>query len=173
MIISEPLALAADPAERLTIERVRAYVSHLAETNTPQSVAIQVDALYQTARILMPQQDWTWLKAIKARLHAAAPARGRSGPVITSVQLIDLGLKLMDESKPTPGAPIRMADAIRYRDGLMIALLGLSRSCDARTSPPSKSGGTWSGKARPGSLLSLGRRPRRTHLLSTSPSRIY
>jgi integrase/recombinase XerD len=29
----------------------------------------------------------------------------------------------MDESKPTPGTPIRMADAIRYRDGLMIALL--------------------------------------------------
>ena len=124
LAIREPLALEADPAERLTIERVRAYVSHLAETNTPQSVAIQVDALYQTARILMPQQDWTWLKAIKSRLHAAAPARGRSGPVITSVQLIDLGLKLMDESKPTPGAPIRMADAIRYRDGLMIGLLG-------------------------------------------------
>ena len=52
------------------------------------------------------------------------PARGRSGPVITSVQLIDLGQQLMDESKPTPGTPIRMADAIRYRDGLMIALLG-------------------------------------------------
>ena len=124
LAISEPLALAADPAERLTIERVRAYVSHLAETNTPQSVAIQVDALYQTARMLMPQQDWTWLKAVKARLHAAAPAPGRSGPVITSVQLIELGQELMDECKPVPSAPIRMADAIRYRDGLMIALLG-------------------------------------------------
>ena len=52
------------------------------------------------------------------------PARGRSGPVITSVQLIDLGQQLMDESIPTPGTSIRMADAIRYRDGLMIALLG-------------------------------------------------
>ena len=31
----------------------------------------------------------------------------------------------MDESKPTPGAAIRMADAIRYRDGLMIALARL------------------------------------------------
>ena len=71
----------------------------------------------------MPQQDWTWLKSVKARLYAATPARGRSGPVITSVQLLDLGQQLMDESKPTPGTPIRMADAIRYRDGLMIALL--------------------------------------------------
>jgi hypothetical protein len=37
------LALAADPAERLTIARVRSYVSHLAETNAPQSVASQID----------------------------------------------------------------------------------------------------------------------------------
>ena len=59
----------------------------------------------------------------KRRLYAAAPARGRSGPVITSVQLLDLGQQLMDESKPHRH-PIRMADAIRYRDGLMIALLG-------------------------------------------------
>ena len=32
LAISEPLALGADPAERLTIARVRSYVSHLAET---------------------------------------------------------------------------------------------------------------------------------------------
>ena len=39
LAIGEPLSLADDPAERLTIERVRSYVSHLAETNAPQSVA--------------------------------------------------------------------------------------------------------------------------------------
>jgi integrase len=123
LAISEPLALGAEPAKRLTIERVRSYVSHLAETNVPRSTAMRIDELYQAARILMPQQDWNWLKAVKARLHAAVPAGGRSGPVITSVQLLDLGQQLMDESKPTPGTLIRMADAIRYRDGLMIALL--------------------------------------------------
>jgi integrase/recombinase XerD len=123
LAISAPLALEADPTERLTIERIRVYASHLAETNAPQSIAARIDELYQTARILMPQQDWTWLKAAKARLHAAAPARRRSSPVITSVQLIDLGQDLMDGSKPTPEIPIRMAEAIRYRDGLMIALL--------------------------------------------------
>ncbi len=123
LAISEALALDADPAERLTIERVRSYVSHLAETNVRQSIAARIDELYQTARILMPKHDWAWLRNVKAKLHAAAPARGRCGPVITSVQLIDLGQELMDGSKPTPDAPIGMADAIRYRDGLMIALL--------------------------------------------------
>jgi integrase/recombinase XerD len=71
----------------------------------------------------MPQQDWTWLKTVKARLHALEPARGRSGPIITSVPLIDLGQALMDGSLPTASTSIRMADAIRYRVGLMIALL--------------------------------------------------
>jgi integrase/recombinase XerD len=124
LAIIEPLALEADPAGRLTIERVRSYVAHLAETNSPRSIAARIDDLYQAARIMMPHQDWSWLKSVKSRLHAAAPTRGRSGPVITSVQLVDLGLKLMDESKPTPSTTMRMADAIRYRDGLMIALLG-------------------------------------------------
>jgi hypothetical protein len=30
----------------------------------------------------------------------------------------------MNESKIVPGTPVKMADAIRYRDGLMIAVLG-------------------------------------------------
>ena len=91
LAIEEPSALEIAPAERLTIERIRAYVSHLAETNTPQSVAIQIDALYKAARAMMPQHDWTWLKSVKARLYAAAPSHPPAGPVITSVQLLDLG----------------------------------------------------------------------------------
>ena len=29
----------------------------------------QVDALYKAARVMMPERDWTWLKAVKARLY--------------------------------------------------------------------------------------------------------
>jgi hypothetical protein len=43
-------------------------------------------------------------------------------PVITSVQLWDIGEQLMEESKPRPDNPIRKRDAIQYRDGLLIAL---------------------------------------------------
>jgi integrase/recombinase XerD len=123
LAIHESAALEIPPFERLTIERVRAFVAHLAETNLPRSVAGQVDALYHAARVMMPERDWTWLKDVKARLYRAAPAHAPTGPVITSPQLLDLGLQLMDESKPTPGAPISMDDAVRYRDGLMVALL--------------------------------------------------
>ena len=91
-------------------------------TNSPQSVAAGVDKLYHAARV-MPERDWTWLKAVKARLYRAAPAHARRGPVITSIQLLDLGEQLMDESKSTPDTPISTGDAVRYRDGLMAALL--------------------------------------------------
>ena len=43
--------------------------------------------------------------------------------MITSVQLTELGFALMDKSDVSPGKPVKMADAIRYRDGFMIALL--------------------------------------------------
>jgi integrase/recombinase XerD len=123
LAIEEPSALEVAPAERLTFERARRFCAHLAATNTPYSVAIQTDALYGAARIMMPKLDWTWLKTVKARLYATAPARASKGPVITSVQLLDLGEQLMDESQPTGGSSMRMADAVQYRDGLIIALL--------------------------------------------------
>src|SRR5262245_44651916 len=82
LAISEPSALEAGFVERLTLEGVRSYVTHLAETNSPRSVGMRIDELYQAARIMLPHQDWSWLKSIKTRLHTAAPARGRSGPVI-------------------------------------------------------------------------------------------
>jgi integrase/recombinase XerD len=74
---------------------------------------------------MMPDLDWVWLKTVKARLQAAAPAVARKGPVITSVQLLGLGQQLMDESHPSLSTQISLADAVRYRDGLMIALLAL------------------------------------------------
>jgi len=123
LAIHEPEALDIAPAERLTIARVRAFVSHLAETNAPRSVASGVHSLYLVAREMLPERDWTWLKTVKTRLYRAAPAFAPIGPVITSLRLLELGEQLMDESKPTPGTAISIRDAIRYRDGFMIALL--------------------------------------------------
>jgi integrase len=75
------------------------------------------------ARAMMPDRDWSWLWTIKSRLQAAVPAYSSTGPVITSVQLLDLGLKLMDECKPEPGAKIDIHKAVTYRNGLISSLL--------------------------------------------------
>jgi integrase/recombinase XerD len=120
---SEPEALQIAPHERLVIERVRSFVTHLAESNTPRSVANQIHLLHLAARLMLPESDWTWLKALKRRLFAVAPAHDANGPVVTSLQLLDLGEQLMDESEPAPPEPISTYDAIQYRDGLMIALV--------------------------------------------------
>jgi integrase/recombinase XerD len=123
LAIHDPAALEVPAAERLNLERIRQFAANLRGTNAPRSVASQVAWLYQAARVMMPERDWTWLKAMIARLHKAAPASAPAGPVITSIQLLDLGQELMDESKPTADSPFSIDDAIRYRDGLMIAFL--------------------------------------------------
>ena len=124
LMVAEPDVLDASPSERLTKERVRRFVQHLAQTNTPHSVAIQMDSLYGAARTMMPKTNWTWLRDMKTRLYSAAPRGNSVGPVITSVQLADLGITLMEESNITADKLIKMVDAIRYRDGLIIALWG-------------------------------------------------
>jgi integrase len=123
LAIHEPSALEIAPNERLTIERVRPFAAHLAETNAPTSLANIIDALYQAARFMAPETDWSWLKNIKSRLHAAAPAKSPAGPVITSVQLVDLGQKMMDEVRASPNAPFDIHNAVQYRDGFMLAFL--------------------------------------------------
>lgn len=88
---AEPEALCIPPAQRITKERVRQFANHLGESNTPNSTACQIDAFYGAVRILLPGNDWRWLRELKARLFAAAPNPGGRGPVITSLQLIELG----------------------------------------------------------------------------------
>jgi integrase len=93
----------------------------LAETNQLSSVACQVDKLYGAARTMMPDGNWTWLKRLKTRLYASIPASNKTGPIITSLPLLELGLQLMDECRPQPDKLLRSAEAVRYRDGLIIA----------------------------------------------------
>lgn len=119
----EPEALRIPPAERLTIARVKLLAKRLAETNAPNSVAAMVEGLYAAARVMMPDHDWTWLRATKSRLHTAVPAHSPIGPAITSVQLLELGLNLMDENKPKPLAQFDVQHAVAYRDGLILAIL--------------------------------------------------
>jgi integrase len=124
IMITDPGMLDASPPDRVTKERVRRFAEHLAQTNTPHSVAIQIESLYGAARTMMPKTNWAWLRGIKTRLYAAAPRGNSARPVITSVQLADLGIALMEESNIAADKPIKMTDAVRYRDGLMIALMG-------------------------------------------------
>jgi integrase len=119
----EPTALELAPAERLTTERIRRFVTDVGATRSSASVARLVDALYHAARLMISARDWTWLRTIATRLRAAAPAQAGTRPVITSVQLLALGEQLIHESQPPLGTGISRTDALRYRDGLMFVFL--------------------------------------------------
>ena len=119
----ERTALDISPCDRLTVERVRTFVMHVAETNSPASVASITDALYHAARYMMPESDWAWLKNVKSRLHAAAPAKSPMGPVITSVQLLDFGQQLMEEANIFLNTRLDIQRAVQYRDCLMLAFV--------------------------------------------------
>jgi integrase/recombinase XerD len=121
--IEEPTALDIVPAKRLSSERVRAFIAHLRISNNPRSTADLIDALYQVTLLMMPSQDWTWLRILKSRLLAATPRPRAKGPVITSLQLLDAGERMMEDCKLKPNLPIILDAAIRYREGFMLAFL--------------------------------------------------
>jgi hypothetical protein len=122
LAINAPEALEIEPAQRLTPERIKKFATHLAETCSPRTVASAVEAAYWAARLMMPDAELGWLKQMKTRLYYAVPPKSQSRPAITSLQVWDLGQKLMDRVRLRLGTKLALADARRYRDGLMIAL---------------------------------------------------
>ena len=68
-----------------------------------------------------PNGDWSWLGRVESRVRARkGPVRNKRERTRHSGDLLKLGLSLMEEAD-TLSTPLRQA--VRYRDGLMIALL--------------------------------------------------
>jgi len=122
LALSEPESLEISSADRLCRERIKRFAQHLAETCSPGSVATGVEAAYNAARVMMPDADLGWLKEMKTRLHRAVPPKSETRPAITSLQVLSLGQELMQGVRPNLGTKLSLAAAVRYRDGLMIAL---------------------------------------------------
>jgi integrase/recombinase XerD len=78
-------------------------------------------------RLICPKADWSWLLTITKRIAAAAPVREKKYGQVSSAELYLLGLKLMDEAttETADQTEISEASALKYRDGMLIALLSL------------------------------------------------
>jgi len=118
-----PADLLKPPADRITPERVRAFVIYLSAEIKTTSVAIAVDNLHYVARLIAPAGDWRWLHNLKARLAAQSRPEDRFGRLVPPWQTLDFGIELMDEALGLPTT--RKQREIQYRDGLLIALLSL------------------------------------------------
>lgn len=120
------LAERQEPADRVTIGHVRAYVEELDDQVSARTVTGRVIDLCNVMLAAVPDRDWQWLKDIRARLTTKAEnsARPKTDRVISTARLVDWGVARMDEAQNSADIKERYR-AVYYRDGFMIALLAL------------------------------------------------
>ena len=115
---------ASHPADRITRERVIAYVRELDDLhNSRNTILSRLQELADMAKTLAPDSDWSFIARISTRVRARpAKQNGKRQRMVGADRLLSLGLELMAdaEQQSTP----RLA-AMSYRDGLIIALLAL------------------------------------------------
>ena len=117
-----PDDLLLTPVERITPQRVRAFIEHLSLEVGLTSQAIACGSLLYAARLFAPQKNWDWLRSLKRRLHVQARPEDRFTRLVPGWQTLDLGIQLMDTAVNSSCSP-HMAREILYRDGLLIAVL--------------------------------------------------
>jgi integrase/recombinase XerD len=110
-------------ADRMTQERVAAYVGELEKQRAPYTVLCYVQELYDALRVIAPERDWEWLARLSRCLRSRVrPARDKLARLKPIDELAALGGRLMDEAESAPEWSARRR-AVGYRDGLIIALL--------------------------------------------------
>jgi integrase len=119
---SEPLVLAAHPVDRLTVERLAHYLSHLAETAGTGGQYMFFAKLRDAVRVMFPGRVPQHLSRLVAWLEREYQPRSKAARIVTTTRLTALGTKLMEGAT---GVEAEIAAAVRYRDGLMIAVLAL------------------------------------------------
>ena len=118
----DPEALTLPPAERITRDRVIAYVEDLRGIgNASQTILARLQELAEVAKVMGPSVDWQFINKISSKVRAThRPARSKHHLKLTHV-LVNLGFELMASATD----PTSYRHAIAYRDGLIIAFLAL------------------------------------------------
>jgi len=119
-----PDDLMLTPSQRITPERVKAYVDNLRTNgNSDLTVLDRLQELYSAAIVLAPKASFGFIRRIESKVRAnARPVRRKQERFVTSDELLECGMRLMANADQQSTPRLR---AIDYRDGLMIALLAL------------------------------------------------
>ena len=122
---TEPAALGALPAARLTLPRLRAWLEALQHT-APMSRLMFVEGVLRVLTAATPEADWTAHRRVLAHLkHAAGrgdPAR-KAGRVLSSRVLLDAGVRHATTEADAATTPLRRAS--RRRNGTLVAFLAM------------------------------------------------
>ncbi len=112
------------PADRITQERVAAYVQELvSQDSASQTILARLQELGEVAVVFDRDRDWTFIKRMASQVRARhRPVRDKRSRVVQTDELLALGIQLMAEAS---SETTDHHSAILYRDGLLIALLAL------------------------------------------------
>ncbi len=128
--------LARSTGERITPDTARAFIDHLEPGLAGTTVAIYIQHLYYAARILAPDDDWTWLRRIKTALAARATPRDRFEHLVPPWMVLDHGIELMETALALAPDPWHRRE-VQFRNGILISILALwpirRRSLEALT----------------------------------------
>jgi integrase/recombinase XerD len=117
--------LAYPPALRANPMIVEDYVIWRRQFCRGRGVAIDMEKLYHAFRCICPHIDWSWLSIIARRVDRQTLRKPPRHHLVTSDQLYELGTELMKRAVGNIGEALTLAQALEYRDGLIIALLAL------------------------------------------------
>jgi integrase len=115
------------PDERVDRRTVAGYVEWRRRFCGDAMIAVDLDRLRGALRLICPGVDWSWLLTLAKRIAASAPRKPKKYNLVTSERLYALGIGLMDRAGADGEAAQRIskAQAMQYRDGLVIALAAL------------------------------------------------
>lgn len=117
------LDLQADSADRLSRALLERFIEQLLPINAPRTVITILDGLVMFIRALGLANDTAWLCSVQQGLrHEVRDTRDKAQRLRHALALRDLGASLM---RGAPLAHRRLSQAVRYRDGLIIALLAM------------------------------------------------
>jgi hypothetical protein len=117
--------LAHAPDHRINRELLAEYVKILKKTNRHSSICTLLHHLRLALKLICPQVDWSWFLTITKRIAASAPHKAKKFGLVSIDQLHLLGIELMDAAvvDSQEKGEVSKEIAMKYRDGLMIALL--------------------------------------------------
>ncbi|HCM84147.1 MAG TPA: site-specific integrase [Alphaproteobacteria bacterium] len=110
-----------EPGARVTIEVVGSYHKYLETIVAPRTRLSMLVGLKVAIKAMVPDEDWRWLQNICNRIQRnAKPKRDRLHNMPSS---LDLHMTAHRALENMPSQIIVMADAVKFRDALMLALL--------------------------------------------------
>jgi integrase/recombinase XerC len=111
------------PIDRVTQDRVAAFVKSYEQGRSDHTVALGVRHIAFTVRATEPPDGLPWLSKLAYRLTATAvPATSKVSKLVPIADLLDLGAQLMEDAVAELEQG-KLRGAMKFRDGLIISAL--------------------------------------------------